>query len=134
MNKVIQSRLNLLEERQNSPAWTYKNDPFSKKGRSYNDLISLECKFMNLVQVITLEQVIDRLHGCYSESSSKSALKKLKPPEHMVFVYLTDKRAGAIALAEAWSFDLVPVADRKISDDQKTLGRKSILSSGSEIT
>ena len=64
MHAVIQSRLNLQEDRQNSPARTYKNDPFSKKGRSYSDLISLEGASMKLVQVITLEQVIDRLHGC----------------------------------------------------------------------
>ena len=80
--------------------------------------------------------MIDRLHGFYSESSVKSAPKKLTPVElkETVFVYLTDRRAGIITLAEAWSFELLPVSDRKISDDQKTLSRQSILSSGVDIT
>jgi hypothetical protein len=51
-----------------------------------------------------------------------------------MFVYLMDRRHEVITLAEAWSFELLTVADRKISDDQKTLRRESILSSGVEIT
>lgn len=80
--------------------------------------------------------MIDRLHGCYSESSVKSAAKKLTPVEikDTMFVYLMDRRHEVITLAEAWSFELLTVADRKISDDQKTLRRESILSSGVEIT
>lgn len=105
-----------------SPARTYKNDPFSKKKKSFNDLIGFEEAATNkVVHVITLDQVIDRLRGYLSETSAKSS-KKLTSAElkGTVFIYLSDSSTGVMTLAEAWSFDLLPVADRKVSDDQKT--------------
>jgi hypothetical protein len=60
------------------------------------------------------------LRGCVSETSDKS---KKKPTSSelrgTVFIYLSDSSAGVMTLAEAWSFDLVSAADRKVSDDQK---------------
>jgi len=63
---------------------------------------------IKVVQVITLEQVIDRLRGCVSETSDKSKKKPTKSElKGTVFIYLSDSNAGIMTLAEAWSFDLL---------------------------
>jgi len=77
--------------------------------------------------------VIDRLRGCLSETSDKSKKRQNSSElNETLFIYLSDSTSKVMTLAEAWSFELVSAAERKVSDE-KTPRRMSILSSGLQV-
>lgn len=83
--------------------------------------------------MVTYEQILDRLIGNHSESSSTKKMNcQTQSLKESLLVYLIDLKLGGMVLAEVWSFEMNVTAEKVLSSHSSGR-RSSIISFGSEI-